>query len=137
MKYSDMKFDKAVEYYEKLLKGKRRYIFISAIIPGIMFIVGGLAKSWLLFVPAITILASFGLSRRTLFSSYLNKFIPSNKRATVLSTISMLETLVIAITYPIVGRLAEWSLNYTFIILGVSVILFSLVSRVEESMLID
>lgn len=124
-------------WLEKIVGGKRRYIFFSALIPGLMFILAGATGLWYLFIAAAIIITGFGLSRGPLFSSYMNKFIPSSKRATVLSTISMFQTIGMAILYPIIGRLSDWSVNYTLIIIGAVIILFSLVSKVEEDMLID
>jgi MFS family permease len=124
-------------WFEEKLSGKRRYIVFSSIIAGTMLILAGIANHVYIFMGAVIVLTGFGISRRPLFYSYMNKYIPSNKRATVMSTVSMLGTISIAITYPLIGRSAEWSLNYTMIMLGIVVILFSLISRVEESMLID
>lgn len=125
------------ERFEKLLGSKKRLIFFSAFITGIMFIIGGLTSFTPIVLGVIFIGGGFGLSRRPLFASYMNKYIPSPKRATVLSTISMLRQIVLVVINPIVGVLADWSLNYTLIILGVTAVIFSFVSKVEEHHLID
>lgn len=125
------------ERLEKLLGSKKRLIFFSAFITGIMFIIGGLTSFTPIVLGVIFIGGGFGLSRRPLFASYMNKYIPSPKRATVLSTISMLRQIVLVVINPIVGVLADWSLNYTLIILGVTAVIFSFVSKVEEHHLID
>lgn len=124
-------------WFEEKLSGKRRYILFSSLISGLMLILAGISNHVFVFIGATIVLTGFGISRRPLFYSYMNKYIPSSKRATVMSTVSMLGTLSIAAIYPFIGRSSEWSLQYTLIILGVTVILFSLISRVEESMLID
>jgi MFS family permease len=122
---------------EKILRSKKRVLFFSAFIPGVMFIVGGLT-TYSLVVPLIIIIAGgFSLSRRPLLISYMNKYIPSPKRATVLSTISMFRRLALVVTNPIVGLLVDWSLSYTLIILGIVAVIFSFVSKVEENHLID
>ena len=94
---------------------------------------------WILLLILLVIIlgGGFGLSRGPLFTSYINKYIPSPQRATVLSTISMLERFVLVIVTPFVGMLADWSLSYTFIILGCLAVVFSFVSRIEEKHLID
>jgi MFS family permease len=122
---------------EKILRSKKRVLFFSAFIPGVMFIVGGLT-TYSLVVPLIIIIAGgFSLSRRPLLISYMNKYISSPKRATVLSTISMFRRLALVVTNPIVGLLVDWSLSYTLIILGIVAVIFSFVSKVEENHLID
>ncbi|MBU3896397.1 MAG: MFS transporter [Nanoarchaeota archaeon] len=122
---------------EKLLGSKRRLIFLSALITGIMFIVGGLTNMLPLVLLSIIVGGGFGLSRKPLFASYINKHIPSSKRATVLSTIYMLRQFAIAVVNPIVGLAVEWSLGNTLIILGVIAVIFSFISRIEEKHLLD
>lgn len=122
---------------ERLFGSKKRVIFFSALITGLMFIIGGLTT----FVPAviavIIIGGGFGLSRKPLFSAYMNKYIPSDKRATVLSTVSMMRRFVLVILNPIVGYAVDWSLSYTMIILGAIAVIFAFVSQVEERHLKD
>ncbi len=122
---------------EKLLKSKKRYLLFSAIITGIFFIVLGLSKEPILAIISITIIAGFGLSRQRLFASYMNKYIESHNRATVISSIMMLKRFSRMIIYPIIALLVEWSLMYTFIILGAATIIITYFSKVEEEHLID
>jgi len=125
------------ERLERIFGSKKRLIFFSALITGIMFVIGGLTTFAPIVLFAIIVGGGFGLTRRPLFISYMNKYIPSSKRATVLSTIAMLRRFVLVLINPIVGLSVDWSLNNTLIILGLAAIIFSLVSRVEESYLID
>ena len=122
---------------EKLFGSKRRLLFFSSIITGLMFVLGGLTLYLPIVLMVIIIGGGFGLSRKPLFNNYYNKYIPSDKRATVLSSISMINRFSIAIVNPFVGILADWSLSYTFIIIGTVAIIFSFVSRIEEDMLVD
>ena len=125
------------ERLERAFGSKRRLIAISSAITGVMFILGGLTTFLPIVLLVIVLGGGFGLSRRPLFVSYMNKYIPSASRATVLSTISMFRTLALIVVNPVVGLLADWSLSYTLIILGVAAVTFSLISRVEERHLID
>ena len=125
------------EKIERIFGSKKRLIFFSSAITGIMFILGGLTTFLPLVLLVIIVGGGFGLSREPLFTSYINKYIPSSKRATVLSTISMLRRFVLVIVNPAVGFLTDWSLNYTLIILGIAAIIFSFTSKVEEKHLID
>jgi MFS family permease len=126
--------------YEKLetaFASKKRLISLSAFITGVMFIIGGLTSSVPIVLLVIILGGGFGLSRRPLFVSYMNKYIPSSERATVLSAISMIRRFALVVVNPVVGLMADWSLNYTLIVLGILGVIFSLVSRVKEEHLID
>ncbi|HHN81798.1 MAG TPA: MFS transporter [Methanomicrobia archaeon] len=125
------------ERLERLAGSKRRYLAVSSIVPAIGFILLG----FVVWVPSVIclllIICGFGLTRYVLFQSYFNKHIASHNRATVISTISMLSSIVQAIVYPIVGYLVEWSLPRTLIIIGVAMIICTLISRIQEEYLID
>lgn len=125
------------EKLERLFRSKKQLISLSALITGAMFIIGGLTSSIPLVLLVIVLGGGFGLSRRSLFVSYMNKYIPSSERATVLSTVSMIRRLASVAVNPVVGLMADWSLNYTLIILGIVGVIFSLISRVKEEHLID
>ena len=122
---------------EKFVGSKKRYLALSALIAGIGFILLGLTANLLFSLILMVLIGGFGISRSVLISNYMNKYIETRNRATVLSTVSMFRSLGLAIAYPLVGLLVEWSLNYTFILIGVAIILVAAISRVEEEHLID
>lgn len=116
---------------EKLLGSQKRLLLAAAVVAGASFIVLGSTR----FLPAVTVAiltaASFGLSRAVLFGAHFNRYIPSGKRATVLSAISMFRTIGIAVINPVVGFAADVSLPRTAIGLGIVLIVLTLVSGVE------
>jgi sugar phosphate permease len=120
-----------------LFGSKKRYLFFSALIPGVCFILLGINSFAILAVVLLVAITSFGLSRDVLFQNYMNKYIESHHRATVISAISMVDRLVRAVLYPLFGLLVSWSLKYAFIILGVIILVCAVISRVEEKQLID
>lgn len=122
---------------EKWLGSKKRLLFLSAFLTGIFFILLGITNFVPLVIGGIILCAGFGLSRGPLFSSYLNKYIPSDMRATVLSTTSMLRTFSIVLVNSVSGLLADWSIPNTLLILGISTIIFSFLSKIKEEDLID
>ncbi|MBD3204654.1 MFS transporter [Candidatus Woesearchaeota archaeon] len=124
-------------FMEKVFGSKKNVLLFSSLITGFMYILGGLFSNPLAVLSAIIIGGGFGLARRPLFTSYMNKYIESSERATVISTISMFQRLVLVIVNPIVGFLAEMSFDFTLILLGILALLFALISRVEEKHLID
>jgi len=122
---------------EKWLGSKKRLLFFSAFIPGGAFILLGSTNYAPLVITGILFSAGFGLSRQPIFSSYMNKYIPSDKRATILSTTSMLQTFSIVIVDCTAGLLADWSIPMTLWILGGLLVVFSFVSRLKEEHLLD
>ena len=124
------------ERFEKTLKSKKKFLLYSAIITGLFLMIAGIAQTKILAIAAIMIAAGFGLSRERAFASYMNHYIESHHRATVLSSIRMIKTIGRSALYPVIALLAEWSLMYTFIILGVAIISIALMSKIEEAHLI-
>ncbi len=123
--------------FERWLGSKKRVLFLGAFFSGSFFIMLGLTTWAPLVITGIILSAGFGLSRLPLFSSYMNKFIPSDKRATILSTTSMLRTLSIVIINMSAGLLAKWSIPNTLIILGSATVIFAFLSKIKEEHLID
>jgi len=126
-----------IERVEAFVGSRKRYLLVSAIVPGVAFIVLGISTHVVVVIAAILAGGIFGLSRPPLFVSYMNKYIPSEQRATVLSTVSMLRTLAAAVVNPIAGVLSDWSIPGTMIVFGVAAVALALVTRVEEAHLID
>jgi len=122
---------------EKLFGSKKGVILISALIVGLGFVLLSVSNNIALSIILIVITFGFGLSRGLLFNNYMNKYIESKNRATVLSTISMINSSGRAILYPVIGVLVEYSMNITLLIIGLLIILVSIFSKVEESHLID
>ncbi len=123
--------------FEGWLGAKKRLLFFSAFLTGVAFIVLSFTRFMPLVVAAIILSAGFGLTRGPLFSSYMNKYIPSDKRATVLSTTSMLRTFAIVLVNTFAGLLADWSIPNTLLILGIATAIFAFLSRIKEEHLID
>ncbi len=122
---------------ENLLKGKRRYIFLTALLIGVSFIVMAISKSIIISIIAMTLISAFGISRKTLLQNYMNKYIDSHNRATVLSVVSMLYSLSAAILNVIWGYMVDWNLTVTLIVIGSLAIVFALFSKIREEHLID
>lgn len=122
---------------ERLFGDKRTLLTLGAIIPGICFILMGSINSVPILITAIVLASGFGLSRTPLFISYMNKFIPSDKRATVLSVTSMLRMISISITNIAAALLSEWSVPWTIILFGFLLCLFPFIIQTKEYHLID
>lgn len=124
-------------FFEKVFGSKKKLLGFTAVMAGLLFVLLGLTSWAPVVIPAIIFAAGFGLSRIPLFTSYMNKYIPSDKRATILSATSMFRTFSIVIANLIAGTLVGWSVSYSLIILGIAIIIFSLFSKIREEHLID
>ena len=109
----------------------------SAVVPSLCFLALPFANSAWTGLVLLIIIAGMGMPRPSLYDHYNNIFIPSKLRATVLSSIAMVAVLGIAVFSPIVGLLAEKSMDTALFSLGGAGLLFSLLSRVKEEHLID
>ena len=121
---------------EKIV-GKRHLLTITALVPALAYILMG---AWMVLPVAllcIFLVSGSELLREPIIKNYMHKYIPSNKRATVMSSVSMMQKVVMAVAYPIVGYLADWSLSGTLLILGGATLIVSLISKVDEGMLKD
>jgi len=117
---------------ETWLGSKRSLLVVSTLISGGAFVLLGLMHYWAAVVVLIVIGFAFSLPRIPVFSAYMNRYIPSDKRATVLSLTSMCRTLAIVVVNPIIGLLADWSVSYTMMILGSGLLVAGFFSRIEE-----
>jgi MFS family permease len=122
---------------ERILGSKKRYIFASTLVPAL----GLIALAFTHWAPAaiflFVLIMGLGMPRRVALENYMHKYIDSDKRATVISTVSMLRSGFQAICYPIVGLMVDWSLWPSIFILGVIVLVVAFASRIKEEHLID
>jgi predicted MFS family arabinose efflux permease len=118
---------------ERWVGGARRYITLSAVVPGLAYLALGWSPNAWLTAALIVLLCGLGLSRPVLISNYIHKHVGSAQRATVLSTASGLRKLVAGVLYPVVGALQAWSPRGTFAVLGAAVLVCAAVSRIEEA----
>ncbi len=122
---------------EKIIGSKKKVLAATGVLTGLMFLIGAAFPIGYVLVACTVLGAGFGLSRGPLFSSYLNKHIPSPKRATVISTVSMFRRLVLVVVNPMIGLLADHSLRLAFLVLGGAAIGLTLFSGVEERHLLE
>jgi MFS family permease len=121
-----------VSRFEKMF-GIKTLLFISALVPGLLFIALGFSFSPFICLPAIFIITGLKQFRAPLLSDLMNQLIDSKNRATVLSGVSMLERVIQFILYPIIGVLADRSLSTTMFVLGGITVVFLFVSRIPKS----
>jgi len=126
-----------IERIEKWFGGKRNYLIYSAFIVGVLFLGLAFIKNLYVAILCIFLIGAFGMTRKNVFSSYLNKFIESHNRATVLSVVAMAYSLSMAIIDVVLGAVVDWSLTFGLAVVGVAILLFVFFSELKEEHLID
>jgi MFS family permease len=121
---------------EKFL-GVRRLLLLSALLPGVLFIALGVLHNPGFAIPALFLLVGCKMVRVPVLNEYINRHIESENRATVISSVSLLERSVTFLLYPFVGLLADASLDYALWLLGGVAILFATATRISDRFLED
>jgi len=110
---------------DALVGSPLRWLRVAAATTGVAFLGLGTIAALPAVLALIVLAAAVGLTRAPLFASYLNRHIDARNRATVLSTVSMLRTVVIMVGNVVVGRLADWSLHGTALVLGAAALVLA------------
>ncbi len=119
----------------KSVKKKLALLISIDIINGIAFILLGVTMNPIIGIIIILTIVGFGYPRFLIYVNGINKQIESEDRATVLSTINMFGSLIMAIIYPFVGLIVMWNLFAVFIILGILILIITLFTRVKSEYL--
>ncbi|MFW9782364.1 MAG: MFS transporter [Candidatus Heimdallarchaeota archaeon] len=128
-------FNNLVSSIENKINNKRRLLQLFTIIPGVGFISMALIFFIPISVPLIILIVGFGFSRSIIFVKGINKQIETGSRATVLSAINMIASLLRTLLYPVVGYLITWNLSLSLILLGSVIIIATIVSRIKSEYL--
>jgi MFS family permease len=126
----------AYPHIEKKLGSRKRYLSLSGYLPALGFLIIAIYPHVVTILLALFFCSGFGLTRRTLYVSYMNSFISSHQRATVNSFISIGIHIVAFVIKPGLGFLADWSLSAVLFILAFLCVIITFFSKVEESMLV-
>jgi len=112
--------------------GMKKTIFLATILPGLLYLamafVIGPAMSFIWYV----LLKGVSSLRDPLFSQYQNDHIQSHSRATVLSVISMITAVYLAIMRLVIGKIANSNLILSFIVMGGIIVFGSVLFRIDE-----
>ncbi len=112
--------------------GKKNLIRATVFIPGIAFIAGAFTKNLVLTIALVFLIMGFRGLRQPLFSSYFNAHIPSERRATMLSSISMMGRILAALLNLVVGSMMDWSVQGTMIAIGAVLVMLGFFPSVKE-----
>lgn len=128
-------FNNILANLENKCKNKRRFLQFYTIVPGIGYILMSLILFIPISIPLILVVIGFGFSRSLLFTKGINKEIKTQNRATVISTINMMTSLIRAVLYPFIGYFVIFNLSITFLFLGTMIIVLALFSRIKSEYL--
>jgi len=128
---------KSFPFLERILKSKKNVLTLSGLLPAVGFALLAFYPSVATVLIALAFCTGFGLSRRSLYASYVNKFIESHQRATVNSYINIGINITGFLIKPALGFVADYSMFATFLALSIGCLLVTVFSRVEEKMLVD
>ncbi|MFX1496436.1 MAG: MFS transporter [Promethearchaeota archaeon] len=125
-------FTNLIPTLENKINNKRRLLRLFTIIPGIGFISIALISFAPVSILLILLIVGFGFSRSIIFIKGINKQIETENRATVISAISMIASLLRTILYPLIGYIITWNLSFGLILLGSVIILAAILSRIKS-----
>jgi MFS family permease len=117
---------------EDALGSRSRLLFGMALAAALGWIGLGLFDSPWLVVAGVVVVASFGLARGPLLQASLHRHIPSARRATAISGVSMLRTLAIVVANSAAGLGAQAALGPTALAIGAAVLLLAFAARTPE-----
>lgn len=123
-------FQKYAYFLEQKL-GRFGFLIVT-VWPGIMYLLLAMVSLPTLLIPIFIVAYVSMEARNPLLSAYKNEQIKSKNRATVLSLINMSGSLYVAIVGLFFGRIADYSIPMAFTSIGLLIIVFAFVLRVDK-----
>ncbi len=117
-------------YLLEVYLGPKLSLLGVTLLPGLLYLILALVAHPAPLVLVFCLLASSMSLKEPLFSGHLNRHIASQNRATVLSMLNMGSGIYVALLGLLIGRLADISLTYAFVLMGFIVLAGSLTFRV-------
>jgi MFS family permease len=117
---------------QSALGSRRRLLRLFPALAGAAYLGLALARSPVAVVPLLLCVFGFGLSRAPLLSADLNRHIPSERRATTLSAISMGSRLAITLGDSLAALGTRCSLHGTVAAAGLALLALAASSRVRD-----
>ncbi|MBN1499896.1 MAG: MFS transporter, partial [Spirochaetes bacterium] len=110
----------------------KNIIFFTSIVPGAAYLAAGFIPGLPMAFAAIFIITNLKMLRAPILTAVMNEYIESSNRATVLSGVSMMERIVTASLYMLIGILSDISLSSALIAIGAITVVLSLVMRTDR-----
>ncbi len=125
-----------VRLLEKAL-GLRRLLLLTALLPSVLFVALGFVRRLDLALVMLFLLVGCKMLRMPILNDFINRHVESENRATVISSVSLLERFITFLLYPAVGLLADAGLDYALWLLGALCAAFALGTRLSSLHLAD
>lgn len=122
-------------FLEKFLGSAKSYLKFSSLLTAATFFIVALYPNIWTILLLVIIGGGFGVTRLELMNAHMQKFIPSDKRATILSSVSMFRRLALVFISPLIGYIASNSLHTALLILGFLPLAVFLFSPIRDEML--
>ena len=135
MNIVNMLFTLLIPWLLKKLKKKLIFLIIVDLLIGFSYIFLGFTLNPILGIILLLTIVAFGYPRFLIYVNGINKQIESENRATVLSTVNMFGSFLMAIIYPFIGLAVEWNLFVVFLIIGIVILIFTALTRVKNDFL--
>lgn len=117
--------------FEKIF-GIKKGVLFAVLLPCIFyFLMAFISHSIISIILVVFAFASMHI-QKPIFSDYLNRHIESKNRATVLSLINVISGFYVAIMGLLIGLVADISLNYSFIFMGIIILIGAFIIRIED-----
>ncbi|MBI4032416.1 MFS transporter [Candidatus Berkelbacteria bacterium] len=110
--------------------GTERTTLMVTILPAFLWIALALAGGPLVAVGLFVLTDAAGNLRDPIFADYLNRHIPSQSRATVLSLIALVVSIYAMIMRPLLATIGDYSLTLAFVVTGAVLLGGALIFRV-------
>ena len=132
---AEMLISSNFDLFERIFGSGKAFLQFSAIATAVGFLISSFYPSILSVLLLLIFAGGFGLTRIELMTAYMNKFIPTEQRATILSSISTFRRIALVILNPIIGFTADHSMQIALFVIGVLPLSLFLFSPLEQEML--
>jgi len=122
----------SVAYRLETRLGTRKSLLLVTALPGALYLVAAVVAHPVGSILAYCVLAGSMSLKGPIFSGHLNRHIDSENRATVLSLISMISGLYVALMGVVIGAIGDVSLTYAFVFMGLVVLAGAVVFRFDR-----
>ena len=116
---------------EKLL-GERKAFYLMCIFPSLGYLALATFNNQIAVIMIFIITYASTFTRGPTISALINKQLDKKSRATTLSMIAMLDKLYIGVMTVVFGIMAQYSFRITFLVMGILILGFSVILRVNK-----
>jgi hypothetical protein len=116
---SGMIFAYDLHFIEKLFGSQNKFFTVTTILTIASLVLLGVFPTISTVLLSVVFLGGLGQARFMMISSNMNHFISSGQRATTLSTISMLNRIVLIVLNPIVGYMADYTIKGALLFIAI------------------